>query len=262
MPYDGPPIPREFYLEIAKGNIPGHSSLHKFGEAPDFDTEDSMVDIWDGADDGGIDAMVYTYSSTADIDSLVSSNDSDTEDIEIQGLDVNFAMVTQTVTLTGRTRAALSTSLIRVFRMINRGNSSLAGTVSCYVDSAISNGVVTDKTKVRAIINNGNNQTLMSLYTVPAGKTGYIVNFFLTVAGAKKTAEYQVDFLSRPTGEVFQLKKRHAIQDGGSTSFQHDFVIPEVFAAKTDIVMRTKTFTAGVTGAAIAAGFDLILINT
>ncbi len=38
-------------LSIARGNVSGLSFIHKFGNAPDFDSGDNIVSIWDGADD-------------------------------------------------------------------------------------------------------------------------------------------------------------------------------------------------------------------
>ena len=105
-------------LDIAKGNVTGHTYYHKFGLAPDFDTEDNAVDVWDGANDGLHNLMTHTYSTTADIDSLSSSNNGDTQTIVVEGLDTNWNYVTQTLTLTGNTRKALSTDLIRVFRVL------------------------------------------------------------------------------------------------------------------------------------------------
>ena len=99
-------------LSIAKGDVDGYSFIHKFGAVPDFDTADAEVTVWDGADDGGIDEMDYTYSATAAIDSLSSSDNGDTQDISVQGLDSNYDLVTQTITLTGQTRKALDTDLI------------------------------------------------------------------------------------------------------------------------------------------------------
>src|SRR5210317_793686 len=39
-------------LAIAKGDVYGHSVVHKFGAAFDFDTGDNEVTVWDGAEDG------------------------------------------------------------------------------------------------------------------------------------------------------------------------------------------------------------------
>ncbi len=41
-------IPRDFLIEVAKGNVPGHSLIKKFGENPDIDTADGFADIWAG----------------------------------------------------------------------------------------------------------------------------------------------------------------------------------------------------------------------
>jgi len=40
-----------YFLEVSKGNVPGHSSLNKFGDNPDIDITSGFEDIWDG---GGI----------------------------------------------------------------------------------------------------------------------------------------------------------------------------------------------------------------
>jgi len=247
-------------LSIAQGLITGTAFIHKFGSAPDFDFGDGVVDIWDGADDGNLNQMNYVYSTSADIDSLVSSDDTDAQDVEVQGLDSNFDLVIQTITLSGQTRVALTTALIRVFRLKNVGTTNNAGQVCCYVDSAITNGIPDDSSKVRACIGVGNNQTLMAVYTVPAGKTGYMRSFFAGSGGANKSINYVIDLFARPTGEVFQLKHRSSIADGGSSHWNHVYEEPEVLAAKTDVVMRVKAASA-VTGANVSAGFDIVLVD-
>ena len=37
-------------LAIAKGDVTGHTFIHKFGAAPDFDVADGFVTVWDGAE--------------------------------------------------------------------------------------------------------------------------------------------------------------------------------------------------------------------
>ena len=248
-------------LAIAKGDVTGTTFIHKFGNAPDFDTGDGAVTIWDGANDGSIDEMQYTYSTTAAIDSISSSNAGDTVDIEIQGLDGNYDLTTQTVTLTGQTRVALSTSLIRVFRLKNVGATDLAGNCYVYENTTISGGVPTDTTKVRAMIANGNNQTLMAVYTIPAGYTGYMRDWYCSSSGAKKDSAFVVDLFARPFGQVFQLKHRSAINDNGSTYIQHKYEEPEKFTEKTDIEMRVTIAEASITEASVSGGFDIVLIQ-
>ncbi len=248
-------------LSISKGDVSGTSFIHKFGNAPDFDTSDGSVSIWDGASDAGIDEMTYTYSATADIDSLSSSSAGDTQDIEVQGLDSSYNLVTQTITLTGQTRVALTTDLIRVFRLKNVGSTNLAGTCYCFVNGATTGGVPNTTSDIRAIIQIGNNQTLMSIYTIPNGKTGYMSTWFGSTAGANKSSNYIMDIFTRPFGQVFQLKHRSSLNDSGNSYIQHRYVEPEIFSAKTDIEMRCSLTAVGVTLASVSSGFDLVLID-
>jgi hypothetical protein len=247
-------------LAIAKGDVTGSSLVHKFGEAPDFDTSDGVVTIWDGADDGNINQMVYQYSSSADIDSISSSDAGDSVNIYIEGLDASGNIVTQTATLNGTTRVALGTSLQRVYRMYNSGSTDLAGHVYCYVNGAITDGVPDVATTVRAVIQGAYNQTLMAVYTVPTGYTAYLRDWYAGVGGAKKTSNYTIYLYARPSGGVFQLKHKSAIAEDGSSSFQYKYEEPEVFAAGTDIEMRVGITEAAVTAANIIGGFDIVLV--
>lgn len=248
-------------LSIAKGEVAGTTFIHKFGSAPDLDTADGVVTVWDGADDDDLNAMAYTYSSTADIDSVSSSSASDTFDLEVQGLDANYNLVIQTVALTGQTRKALTTPLLRVFRMKNVNSADNIGHIYCYVNTALTSGKPTDATKARAVMQPGNNQTLMAIYTVPAGKTAYMRDYYGAVAGASKASNYIMDLRARPVGGVFQLKHRISLADSGTSYLQHRFTEPEVFAEKTDIAVQVALTAAGATGAAFAAGFDLVLVD-
>jgi hypothetical protein len=249
-------------LEIARGTFSTMSLIHKFGAAPDFDTDDNEVTIWDGANDGGIDEMSYTYSATAAIDTISSSNNGDTQDIEIQGLDSNYDLVTQTVTLTGQTQATLGTSLIRVFRAKNVGSTNLAGDVYIFEQTADAggDGIPDDTTKIRAVIYAANNQTEMAIYTVPDGKSAYMRGFYATNAGARQTADYLIKLKVRPFGQVFQLKHKMVIPDT-TAPFQHIYTDPQKFTEKSDIEMTVQVLTAGKTDANMIAGFDVVLVD-
>jgi hypothetical protein len=59
---------------------------------------------------------------------------------------------------------------------------------------------------------------------------------------------------------VFQVKHVSAIAEDGTSSIQHKYVEPEVFAAGTDIEMRVRAEASAITGAKIGGGFDIVLV--
>ncbi len=243
------------------GNISGTTFIHKFGIAPDFDTDDNEVEVWDGANDAAPNLMTYTFSSTADIDRISSSEGADTEPIEIQGLDTNYDLVTQTITLTGQTAATLTTDLVRVFRMINKGSADLVGTCYCFVNVATTGGVPNTLGNIRAMITIGNGQTLMAIYTIPNGKTGFMLSFYGATEGAKRTSNYKLKLYDRPFGEVFTLEEHHALVEAGTSHFNHHYAVPTRYEAKTDLKMTAQVTAANITDASVGGGFELIIID-
>jgi hypothetical protein len=247
-----------FMAEVALGNITGYSHINQFGEAQNIDIADGFVDIWDGVNNANAD-KVYPYSSSADIDSISSSNVGDnTQTIEIQGLDGDYAQVTQEISLNGQTRVALITSLLRVFRMINKGFGDLAGDVYCYVNGAITGGIPDTPGDIRAIIASGAlNQTRMAIYTIPAGKTGLLTNVYAGIdltAAAVGTAR----LYARPFGQPFQVKHVQDIDTNATSLFQHVFQPPKIFIARTDIAVRMDSSADDGGG---TAGFDILLVD-
>lgn len=243
-------------LAISRGLVVNHSAVHKFGRGANIDTVDGFVDLWDGSEyDNALKTM--TYSTTADIDRLSSSSASDTVPIRVFGLDANWVEVEQLVTLTGQTPVALTTPLIRAFRMINEGTSNLVGNVFCFVNAATTAGVPNTITNTRAMIINGNNQTLMTHYSVPAGKTAYLISWYAALS-SRKLSINSLEMKARPFGKVFQLKHTSTLLSAGTSNVQHAFVIPQAFPEKTDFVMRADS---DINDSAVSAGFDLILID-
>lgn len=245
-----------FMLEVAKGNIAGHSLVHKFGEAENIDPADAFVDVWDGSNDSNA-LKTYTFSTTADIDYLVSANNGDTQDIEVQGLDTNWDLTIQTITLTGQTKVALTTALIRVFRMKNMGTTDLSGNVYCFVDCTVTAGVPQTAANIRSIVQSSNNQTLMAIYCIPNGKTGYVYRRWAAIA-SKISGYSTLRSLARPTGGVFQLKYSSALATTGNSVDEQIFPFPMKMGQKTDLKMMAD---ASANNMAVSAGFDILLID-
>lgn len=250
-------------LAIAKGDVTGHSFVHKFGNAPDFDTTDGEVTVWDGAEDGASwELMDYVYSTTADIDSISSSSAGDTQDIVIQGLDSNWELVTQTATLNGQTRVALTTPLIRVFRAYNDNSTETVGHVFVFVNGTLTGGVPDTNADIRAVIDPENQQTEMAVYTIPAGKTGYMRDWYMATSGGSKTSNYVVKLKSRNFGKIFRTKHTSALEAAAPSPYQHKYEEPEVFAEKTDIEMTVESIASpAATENAVSAGFDIVLVD-
>ena len=245
---------------IAFGDVTGRSIVQKFGNAPDFDTGDGLITVWDGADDGDINEMQYNYSSTADIDSVISSSGSDTSVVEIQGLGANSNLVIQTATLNGQTRVALATNLYRVFRVKNENSSEWVGDISVYVTNAPTTGGIPDDTSlIRAHAVAENNQTEMAIYTVAGDKDAIVKGVYFYSAGAKKSAVYEVTLWARPAGGVFQLKWKGSFSDELESGVYHPYTTGLKFSSGTDIECRIKILTGGVTEATLSAGFEIEL---
>lgn len=240
----------DFFQLVAEGSIPGYSVIEKFGENPDVEEGDAPEDVWDY---GGI----YVFSSTADIDRLSSSGAGDTQDILVIGLDEDWNEVQQVATLTGQTPVALATPLIRVYRMVNVGTADLVGNVYCFVDGGVTGGVPDDSSDIRAGIRNGNNQTLMCVYTVPNGKTGYFWGGYVAVSrSGPQPANVDFTWRARKEGGVFTVASRISCISAGSSSWNYEYKSPVQLPAKTDVVIRCDAVSndCGVSG-----GFTVLL---
>ncbi len=255
-----PPITWDFLMKAALGKIKGVTTLNKYGASPGVDTATDPQDIWDGApqtfaeDEGS-----YTFSSTADIDSISSSDVNDDQEVLVIGLDSNWNEVTQTVTLNGQTRVVLGTLLIRVYRAYNYNSTDFEGDVYIYVNGAITAGVPDTKVDIRAKILQTNNQTEMTIYTVPAGKTALFLKGYVGISrgGTSNVAEFV--YRVRPFGGVFQTKGRVTCSTQGSNWWQYEYGVPAPVPEKSDIKIKCVEVSANNTG--VVGGFDLILFD-
>ncbi len=195
---------------------------HKFGHNHAI-TGGQEEDVWTEGDD-------YTFSSAAEAHWVSSSDDGDDEEITIEGLDVNWAEVTETVDLTGQTPAALSTSLIRVNRAYNSDSTALDGDIYVLTTDTLTAGVPDTQTAIKAKIDNGDEQTQQLIYSVPAGKT-----MFLETWETNSDAKTDFQLHVREFGKVFRIQA-HRHNAGGSSNFV--FSNPRRILAKSDVKMR------------------------
>lgn len=247
------PISFDSRLEIAKGNVAGHSVIHKFGSALDVDT--SPEDVWSP---GGL----YTGFLTAATIVELTAGATDTggaagaRKVMVQGLDANFNFQEEEITLTGATAADSTKLFIRVFRMFVTETGTYGGAnvgiVNCNVDGAGA---------LLARITAGTGQTEMAIYTIPAGRRAYIMGLHYLVASAQTAS---VALWQRTNADdvvtPFTGSKRLIFQTLGLAAGRDEveFFSPIEIGAKTDIWMSA---TGGASGTDVIAEFDLVIVE-
>lgn len=221
-------------IDIARGLIVDTSHINKFG----FTGANTVgtATVWDG---NGTTA-VYPYPVAGIVSVSSSSGTDDGETIEVQGLDDQFNAVTETLTVGSGTSTA---SFSRVFRarMITAVN---VGTIS--VDQGVN---------LAAQIFPNNGQTLMAVYTIPAGYTGYIAQFQGSVDKANVDVKFKLLCREPNDNGVFRLIGQWGTQGGNPVGYEYP--VPLRAPEKSDLRVDVTT------GAACGCGaiFDVILIK-
>ena len=225
------------YLDIARGAISNSKLVHKFGANFDIDQADDPESVWTG---GGL----YPWASLSSAQTIycVSTSASDTTTLTLEGLDANYDEISETVTLTGLTAVTTTNQFLRVFRMTY--DATNVGDIEARVTSA--SGTIV------AQIAAGYAQTLMAVYTVPRGFTGYLVSLDATIDGTKTC---QMLMYHRLTGKPFRIA--HIAESDGH--YRYDFIAPLTVPEKTDIDIRVKEVSGN--DARVTANFDIVLIK-
>jgi len=245
-------------LDISRGLITGLSYVNKFGRADDVDTGNYSA-IWDGKRTGGdYPNADYTTPSNVGTTFYISSSDnSDTQTYEVQGLDANFDPQTITVTNAGNTVTPIisggTEKWTRVFRIKNTGTTDNAGIIFVASEDNHTSGVPDDSAKIVGMISIEKNQTLMAIYTVPNGKTAYMLRNYISCGRGE---DFEVEMLARSFGGVWQVKDHQHLYQ---MNIQNSFTPYPKFTAKTDIKVMAKSLST--TDKPVSAGFDLILVD-
>ena len=174
---------RDFWLEVAEGGIPGYSLVHKFGASAAIGTSLAPVCL----------ANSYPTPTSAAALEFVSDSVNDTaagsgaREVTVIGLDANWAEVSQTVTTNGTSAVALGTNLLRLYRWYvsssgtyaTSATASHAGTLTI---RAAGGGATWSKITVSPF---PMGQSQIGVYTIPLGKTAYIIGGHVYVSSTK-----------------------------------------------------------------------------
>jgi len=240
----------DFYLAVAKGDFTGYSNVSKFGYNPTVGSG-NYESIWEGSN-------AYPWMSAADQLEVLSSDADDTSagtgarTVELQGLDSSWNILTETVTMNGTSAVTTTGSFLRIFRarVVTAGSSGRnEGTITIRDQ---------DTSTTRALITNGatdgNGQTLMAVYTIPAGKTGYVININVS---SQKDQEQTYRLMARDnTVANAAWNVKEFLTGRGGFSDWRKYAINKA-TEKTDLDFQVISNSTS----AAAGGFELILID-
>lgn len=229
-----------FNLTIAKEYVKGHSGVHKFGATPAM-SQNQTGTIWDVND------TLYPWSvfETPGVLNIPVVNVGDNgSSITIYGLDSDFNDVSETLTLSSATTTTGSQVFSRVYRAFYLGSE----TNTDNIDVKLGTTTVLRITSSEA-------QTLMSIYTVPAGYTAYLTK---GVSTCQASADMTVSMFVRYFGQDSFRIGHTAEVSGAGGQYTYDFTVPIAIPEKSDIDVRASVRS---NNARVTASFDLILVK-
>jgi len=233
---------KPFYLEVQQGLIPGYQFNHKFGAAPSMAA--TTATIWD------VDDTLYPWDAlgSGSVVNVERNNAADTGFIvTVQGLDENYNFAEEDITITGADQSGS-----QLFTRVNRvfiSDSGVTNSGNIDIEAGAAGGTTV------ARITAGYGQTLMAVYTIPAGKTGYLIHLTCTgssdtdASGSIRKRVFQQD--------AFRIQHAFEIQLRGG-QYDYDFGEPLVFSEKTDIEIRIVNRS---NNKRITAAFDILLVD-
>lgn len=250
---DGQPIGLDF-LSIAMGAYPGIIGVNKFGTNETVGT--SFEDVWE-AGGAHVEIPTATTLEVASTDANDTAAGTGARTVTISGLDADYAMVDETVTLNGQTPVVTVGLFLHVNRVlvVSAGSSqSNEGAITVADDSTSwSGGAADTASAVEVTMPAGHGQTQAARYTVPADYTAFVTNGYCTAA-AGKTVTFRFNMLTHGTESV-----KRVIFEG--TLLNTEFV--KAFAPYSPMPEKATMWVTGKVDsqtAEVSAGFDLILV--
>ena len=255
----------DFLVEVAKGRVPGHALVRKFGRNPDTDPAGSATivhvgrDVWDGGVAG---ADIWVPPTAARIHQIKSSDDEDggagtdtgALTLRLFGLDVNYHLAEEDIILNGTTNVPTG----RAYTMIYRKKVLTAGSeghnIGIITATADTDGTVTAQVTPEI------NQTLMAIYQVPANKTAQLIrwNFGLGKKGSAAQTYADGFIMSMDFGGVWAVRDTATVSRDGQNWFDEPADQAITFPGKSYIkVVADPSAVAQDTH----GGFSLLLVD-
>ena len=239
-------------IPIAAGQLAGYSSVEKFGRNPNVAT--TIETVWEH---GGM----YEYLTTASQIFIYSASSDDgvgqigAIKVTVQGLDENYNIISEELTVNG---AGSTLTFFRVYRAFITDAGSSGYNKGHLIISTQSSGagivladIGGDGTGANFV---GYGQTMLALYTVPAGKTAYVTQW--TIGNGNYNTSCSAFLRSRVPFNGFVMTTSDTMAVSGGFHVKN-YSIPLKFVEKTDI--EIQAFDGG--GTIVSSTFNIILVD-
>lgn len=247
--------PKDFYLEVQKGNIPGHAIVHKFGRnngVPNASFEHiSLLSTTTSHLTAPTTVRVKAGNAADDAAGLGA------QAITVIGVDSTLAEVSESVATAGASASGNTTaSFWRIHRaFVSPASAGTYGAANTGIVVIENSGGGTDLISIAA----GEGQSQFGGYTIPTGKTGYWLSAHIMV-DAGKAADLR--FLQRANfndfSTPFEPVRLINYWDGllGHMNFKPRS--PGVFPALTDLWWEAQGSGAGTE---VSVDFELLIVD-
>lgn len=227
--------PLDFFTGVKVGVFQGVSLDAAFGQNPDIDAAE---DIWPGGGEyTGFPLTTLETVSALSSDANDAAAGTGARTIRVSGLDSNFNLISEVLTLNGLTPVASTQIFSRVYRVqVLTAGSGVAniGTITVRHTTTTAN--------VFSVMQVGFNRSTDCVFTIPANTVGIIRR--VSVAGSRSTGTIIGDFSlrAREPGGVFQVVRIYTAGNGMAVNIPYSGGF--VMAPKTDIKFRCDSVSA------------------
>ena len=170
---------KDFYQEVQKGEVPGHSIIHKFGQ------NDAVGTTFVPVTRGGIYRTPQVGSATTVRVKAGNTNDTaagtGAQEITIEGIDASGEFATEALATAGLSASSNSTnSYIRLYRayVSKSGTYATSSAGSHSADIVIENSAGTEDWLTIESSGFPRGQSEIGVYTIPEGYKGYLLGSF------------------------------------------------------------------------------------
>jgi len=248
----------DFYLHVARGMVPGHRAVNKYGHNGDVDAV-VPEDIWSVG--GVLDYLLAPEPmliwSGSDQDSLTGAG---ARRVRIFGLDGQYRLIDEWVDLQGTTAVTTTQAYLRVYRMyIGPVGASGVNEATIFCDPAGQGA-----TSRQAQIMPREGQTTGTHYTVPGGVDAYLTGAYVSVGRGvplpgTSVREIEMRLFIRERRMGWRMQQNWLIRsDGGAVAGDLAFKAPLKLKPRSDIRWSAK---ADSSNTAVYAQYGLIEID-